>query len=342
MTHARIGKKIPPGFSLDVDFEVPPGVTALYGPTSAGKSLILETLAGFVEPDSGRILVDDVILFDAAARVHVPGRHRSCGYIGQRDSLFPHMTLRKNLLFAAHASPRLERTRRVAEAMERFQLASAANSLPREIPPAQRLAAAIARALLASPKLLLIDERGIGEPLLRTTRDAFSGPILLVTADLDLCCAAAQKLILIESGRIVQEGTPREVVDRPESVDAARLLGIPNIFECTIAALDPGRNSSRLQFDGTVLSGPYIPGHFRGAHIWIAVRPDELRVHPGEGEHKPNCVAAALVRASRRARAVRLEFSGGIHADIPPEDFERQKDNKSWQVEFPPQALKIL
>ncbi|MBZ5582509.1 MAG: ATP-binding cassette domain-containing protein [Acidobacteriia bacterium] len=342
MTHARIGKKIPPNFSLDVDFEIPPGVTALYGPPAAGKTLILETLAGFAQPDSGRILLDDVILFDAAARVHVPAPRRACGYVAQGDSLFPHMTLRTNLLFAAHASPRLERTRRVAEELEKFHLSSAANSRPREIPPAHRLAGAVARALLASPRMLLLDQRAVDEPLLRLTREAFSGPILLVTSDLDLCCAAAQKLILVEAGRIVQKGAPREVVDRPESVDAARLLGIPNIFECTIAALDPGRNSSRLEFDGTSLAGPYIPGHFRGAHVSIAVRPDELRVHPGEGERKPNCVPAALLHTSHRARAVRLEFSGGIYADIAPEEFERQKDNKSWQVEFPPQALKIL
>ena len=341
MTHARIAKKIPPALSLEVDFEIA-GLTALYGPAGAGKSFILDTIAGFVEPDSGRILLDDVILFDAESRVNVPPRRRHCGYVAQRDALFPHMTLRRNLLFAARRGPRLERSRRVAEMLERFQLTPMAASRPREIAPAEALRGAVARALLASPKLLLLDDRGFDEALLGAIREAFSGPILLVTGDLDLCCAAADRLILLDRGRILQSGAPRTMADRPQSVDAARLLGFSNIFEGEIAALDPARKSSRLEFAGFALTGPYIPGRFRGSRVSIAVRPEDLRVHSGEIERQPNAIAAALVRVSQRARVVRLEFSGGVFADVPHEEFERQKDNKSWQVEFPPPALRAL
>jgi ABC-type sulfate/molybdate transport systems ATPase subunit len=341
MTHARIAKKIPPAVSLEVDFEIA-GLTALYGPAGAGKSLILDTIAGFVEPDSGRILLDDVILFDAESRVNVPPRRRHCGYVAQRDALFPHMTLRRNLLFAARRGARLERSRRVAEMLERFQLTPVAASRPREIEAAEAVRGAVARALLASPKLLLLDDRGFDEALLRTIREAFSGPVLLVTGDLDLCCSAADRLILLDRGRIVQSGAPRTVVDRPQSVDAARLLGFSNIFEGEIAALDPVRKSSRLEFAGFALTGPYIPGHFRGSRVSIAVLPGDLRVHSGEIERQPNAITASLVRVSRRTRVVRLEFSGGISADVSHEEYERQKDNKSWQVEFPPSALRAL
>src|ERR1039458_3661109 len=108
MTHARIVKQIPPRFSLDVEFPLAPGVTALYGPAGAGKTLLLETIAGFVRPDSGRILLDDAILFDAATRVHVPPRRRGCVLVPQGHSLFPHMTLRQKLAFPAKRWPRLE------------------------------------------------------------------------------------------------------------------------------------------------------------------------------------------------------------------------------------------
>jgi molybdate transport system ATP-binding protein len=341
MTHARIGKKIPPALALDVDFEIA-GLTALYGPAGAGKTLILETIAGFVAADSGRILLDDVILFDAEARVNVPPSRRRCGYVAQRDALFPHMTLRRNLLFAAHRGPRLERSRRVAEMLERFELTPAAGRRPRELEAAEALRGAVARALLAAPKLLLLDDRGFDEALLRTIREAFAGPVLLVSGDLDLCCAVADRLILLDRGHILQNGAPRAVVDRPESVGAARLLGIPNIFEGEIAALDPARKSSRLEFAEFALTGPYIPGHFRGSRVSVGVLPADLRVHSGELERQPNAVPASLIRVSRRARTVRLEFSGGIFADVSYEEFERQKDNKSWQVEFPPQALRVL
>jgi molybdate transport system ATP-binding protein len=342
MTSARIGKKIAPGFSLDVEFSVSPGVTALFGPSGVGKTLILEALAGFATPDSGRILLDDVLLFDAAAQVSVPPHQRGCGYVAQRDALFPHMTLRQNLAFAAHRSPRVERTRRVAEALDRFELASVAARRPREMGPPEKLRGAVARALLASPKLLLLDDRGFPEALLRKVREVFPGPILLVTNDLDLCCAAAERLILLDAGRIVQSGPPRGVLERPETVDAARVLGIPNVFEGAIAALDPERHSSRLEFSGFAISGPHLPGHFRGDRVSVAVWPEDLRVHAGEGERRDNAVPAELVRVSRGARTVRLEFAGGLFVDVPAEEYEAKKDTNTWQVEFLAEKLRVL
>ncbi len=341
MIQARLSKAVPPAFRLEMEFSMERGVTALVGPAGCGKTLALELLAGFARPDSGRILLDDAILFDAATGVSIAPRLRGCGYVRQRDSLFPGMTLRRNMAFAARGSRRLERARRVAETMERFDVISAAGSRPGDLTPAQRLRGELARAVMASPKLLMLDERGIGEPLLRTLREVFTGPILLVTADLDLCCAAADDVILLEAGRIVQSGDARAVADRPASPEAAALLGIPNVFEGVIAALDPGRGTSRLELAGFALAGPYIPGHFRGDRVKVAVRAEKLRVHPAELDGVVNGVGAALVRVSKRARSVRLEFAGGIFADISHEEFERQKDNKGWQVEFPPEALRV-
>jgi molybdate transport system ATP-binding protein len=342
MTHARIVKQIPPRFSLDVEFALAAGVTVLFGPAGAGKSLILETIAGFVRPDSGRILLDDVILFDGQSHVSVAPRRRNCGYVAQHDALFPHMTLRQNLVFPARRFPRLERHRRVGETIERFQLADCAALRPHEVGPAQRLRCAVARALVAVPKLLLIDERAFDIPLLEQVRTAFAGPILLVSGDLDLCCAAADEVIVLEAGRIVQRGAPRAVLDRPASVEVVRLLGIPNLFRGTIAALDPAHDSSRLDFGPFALTGPYLPGHFRGDSVWVAIHPEDLRAHSGDMESQPNFVSVQLVRVSHRARFVRLEFSGGIFVDVSRDEFARQKDNKEWRVEFPPSALRVL
>jgi molybdate transport system ATP-binding protein len=341
MTHARLAKKIPP-LSLDVEFELASGVTTLYGRPGSGRTLILDLLAGFADPTSGRILVDDAILFDRAAGVNISARLRRCGYIFQRDMLFPHMTLRRNLDFAARGRPRLERHRRVGEMLERFELGELAEVAPREAPGEVRLRAEAARALIGEPRLLLIDDCGIEEPLLTQIRAVSKAPILLVTGDLDLCCSAASQLLLLEGGRILQRGAPLEVIDRPDSIEVARLVGIGNLFPGTVAALDPGRNTSRLELEHFALTGPYIRGHFRGDRIWVGVDAAKLRVHSGEEPAGPNSVAAALVRVAERSRSVRLEFAYGITAEIPREEFARHKDNQSWQVEFPPDALRIL
>ena len=340
MIQARIGKKIPPGFSLDVEFEAGPGVTALYGPAGSGKTAVLDALTGFAKPDSGRILLDDVLLFDAAAGVHVPARRRRCGYIFSRDALFPQQTLRQNLEFAARGA-RLERHRRIAEMIERFQLSDYAALRPAQTAPEERLRAAVARAVIAEPKVLLLDDPGVVLPLLDLLRAEFPGPLLLASRDLELCCAAAGQMLVLDRGRILARGSPGDVLDQPESVEVARLVGMPNLFECTITGLDPGRNSSRLAAADFELSGPYFPGHFRGDRVWIGIRAERVRV-VGGGPRGPNAISARLVRVWPRTHGHRLEFAGAIFADLSSEEYERQKDNREWLVEFPADALRLL
>ena len=135
MMQARLKASFPQspttaGFNLDVDFSAEPGVTVLYGPSASGKTLTLDCIAGFVQPGSGRILLDDQLLFDGVAGVNLPPRDRHCGYVFQDYALFPHMTVRENLAFAAERRPRLDRHRFVAEMLDRFRLTEFAGHYP--------------------------------------------------------------------------------------------------------------------------------------------------------------------------------------------------------------------
>src|SRR5258705_9651268 len=143
MLEARLHKTFPPrpdsaGFSLDLEFSATAGVTVLFGPSGAGKTLVLESIAGFIEPDQGRILLDDDILFDGVTRLNLAPQKRNCGYVFQNYALFPHMTLRQNLEFAAERRPRLERHRRLAELLDKFRLGESAGRLPHEASGGQR------------------------------------------------------------------------------------------------------------------------------------------------------------------------------------------------------------
>src|SRR5437588_8733074 len=135
MIAARLRKTFPQrddsaAFSLDVEFDAASGVTVLFGPSGSGKTLTLDSVAGFVRPDEGRILLDDEILFDGAARVHLAPQARHCGYVFQNYALFPHMTLRQNLEFAVERVPRLERHRKVNEMLEKFHIADVSGRRP--------------------------------------------------------------------------------------------------------------------------------------------------------------------------------------------------------------------
>jgi molybdate transport system ATP-binding protein len=339
MTHFRLTRK-EPAFSLDVDFPLPAGITAVFGPPGSGKSLLLKLAAGLVPGHAGRILWDDAIVYDAVSRVEVPACRRAFGYLPPGDSLFPHMTVRENLRFAAVHVPRLDRHRRVTEALDRWQLSSSAELYPNQLAAAQRLQGAIARMLIAEPKLLLLDHTAVTESLLLQIRALTPAPILFASWDLDLCCCIASHMLVLDAGRIAQSGTPREIVGHPASVEVARATGIPNVYQGSIAALDPGRNTSLIQFEHFAVTAPYLPGRFRGDRIWVAMRPRDLRVHGSASG--PNCIVTRLVRVSMRAEFARLEFEDAIFADLTLEEYAARKDNKEWHVEFPPGALQIL
>jgi len=338
-------------FSLELEFQAAAGVTVLFGPSGSGKTLTLDLIAGFERPDDGRILLDDEILFDGAADVCLAPQSRNCGYVFQDYALFPHMTLRQNLEFAAERRPRLERHRRVNEMLEKFRLGDAAGRRPHEVSGGQRQRCSIARALIGAPKLLLFDEpaQGLDAPLraefyevLRQVRADFKTPMLLVTHSLDECFELGEEMLVLREGSLVQSGSPRAILDQPANADVARLLGVFNLIPAEIRALDPGRNSSKVQMGEHELEGPYFPGHLKGDRVTVCVRPEQLTALPRNGRPGPNQIPAQLDRAVEKPQWMRLEFAGGISVDLARPDYERVRDTKDWLIEFPRESLRVL
>ena len=356
MISARLHKTFPARpdsapFSLELEFQAAAGVTVLFGPSGSGKTLTLDLIAGFERPDDGRILLDDEILFDGAANVCLAPQSRNCGYVFQDYALFPHMTLRQNLEFAAERRPRLERHRRVNEMLEKFRLGDAAGRRPHEVSGGQRQRCSIARALIGTPKLLLFDEpaQGLDVPLraefyevLRQVRADFKTPMLLVTHSLDECFELGEEMLVLREGRLVQSGSPRAILDQPANADVARLLGVFNLIPVEIRALDPGRHSSKVQMGEHELEGPYFPGHLKGDRVTVCVRTEQLTALARNGRPGPNQIPAQLERAVEKPQWMRLEFAGGISVDLARLDYERVRDTKDWLIEFPRESLRVL
>jgi molybdate transport system ATP-binding protein len=357
MIHIRLRKRAAAtggqtAFVLEIDFQAEEGITVLFGPAEAGTSLTLNCVAGFEGADEGRILVNDDILFDAASGLSLPPQQRRCGWISCAHSLFPHMSLRENLMFAAPRRRALERNRTVKETMELFGLIEFADRKPGEVSEGVRRRGMIARGVLMGPRVLLIEEPGhdLGIPVrhevyqcIRQAKSKLGVPALLRTGDLDEAFLLGDEMLVFEGGRILQQGAPRDIVDAPASLEVARLLGLHNLIQAEIRTLNPSSNQSELRFDQHTLRGPYFPGRLRGDHVWLYVRPDELSAMPRNGAAPAsNQLAVSLQRAVERPEFVELSFSGNLVVHMRRHEFQPNRDNKEWLIEFPPQALRIL
>ena len=353
MIAARLKKRFPArpdsgAFTLEVDFEGTSGVTVLFGPSGSGKTLTLESIAGFTRPDEGRILLGGRVLFDSEANVHLPPRDRHCGYVFQNYALFPHMTIRRNLEFSLNRIPAADRQRRVDEMLRRFRLSEIAGRRPHEVSGGQQQRCSIARTLLAEPEILLLDEpaRGLDAALrnelyavLSQVRREFSIPVLLVTHDLEECFELGDEMIVMHEGRIIQKGKPKEVLARPGTLEVVKLLGRFNVLSATIMATDPGRGLTRLRVDGFEIEAPYFPRHTAGDRVSVYIRADVLRAGSVVDPSKPNQVRLRLAAAVELPSAVRLQFEGGIRAEVSHVEYDRNRNNMEWLVEFPSEHL---
>jgi molybdate transport system ATP-binding protein len=216
----------PGGFRLDVGFQVPPGVTVLFGPSGSGKSTTLAAIAGLVRPSAGRIALGGQVWFDSVLRVHHPVHRRGVSLVFQSLALFPHLTGLENAAFGIdRAVPRGERRRRAGELLERMKVAHLADRKPASYSGGEAQRVALARAFARQPSLLLLDEafsamdRELRRELASDVRqlvDELGIPAILVTHHRMEARAMADRLVLIAGGRVVEEGPLREVWPRME------------------------------------------------------------------------------------------------------------------------------
>jgi molybdate transport system ATP-binding protein len=238
-------------FEQRLHLEVGDGeVVAVLGPNGSGKTTLLRALAGLQPLSGGRIVLDGEVLDDPGAKVLVPPDRRPCGMVFQDYLLFPHLSALANVAFGprSRGSSKAEATEQAADWLGRVGLADKAGAKPRQLSGGEAQRVALARALAPNPRLLLLDEpmaaldagiRGSVRHQLRHDLRAFRGSCVMVTHDPLDAAAIADRLVIIEAGRLVQEGTLEEVTTRPRTAYVAELMGL---------------NLLRGRADGTALS----------------------------------------------------------------------------------------
>jgi molybdate transport system ATP-binding protein len=217
-------RKAVKGFTLDARWEIGDELAVLFGYSGAGKSMTLQMIAGLLKPDEGAIHLNGTPVYDSIASIDLSPQSRSFGYVFQDLALFPHMTVRENINYGAHGLSRSVRELRAREMMERFMISGLEEKFPHEISGGQKQRVALARALIRRPAALLLDEpfSALDAPLraelqnfMREIRREFPIPVVLVTHDIAEAGALADKLIICVNGKVLQTGTPGEVLNSP-------------------------------------------------------------------------------------------------------------------------------
>jgi molybdate transport system ATP-binding protein len=224
-------------------------VTVLLGPSGSGKTTVLRCLAGLERPQRGHIRFGDIVWFDSRSGVNLPPNLRDVGVLFQDYALFPHLTVERNLAFAAHGLPRLVSARRVAELLEVFRLRGLERRLPRELSGGQQQRVALARAVFRRPRLLLLDEplsaldRATGDEVreeLHALIRALRIPAYIVSHDRTDALTLADVTVLLDEGRIIQQGPTLKVFEVPATPAAAKLVGVDTILLGRIASVENG------------------------------------------------------------------------------------------------------
>lgn len=223
-------------FALDVHFDAPGGVTALFGRSGAGKTTVINAVAGLLRPDAGRIALHGTPLFDSAAGVHLPPRKRRLGYVFQDGRLFPHLTVRQNLTFGQrYAEPGRGDGPKLEEVADMLGISTLLERRPGPLSGGEKQRVAIGRALLSRPRMLLMDEplaaldearKGEILPYLERLRDHGGLPILYVSHSVAEVARLATTVVVLEAGRVLRAGPAGQVLS---DLDMVRQLGLRQV-----------------------------------------------------------------------------------------------------------------
>jgi molybdate transport system ATP-binding protein len=309
----NVTKRLSPGFTLDVALTAPPGITMLFGASGSGKTTLLRCIAGLTTPDEGHIEIGDRVLFDSNDRIDMPVQNRHVGYVFQQAALFPHMSLRENIGYGLNRLGPDERQTRVSAVSTSFRIDGILDRRPAHVSGGERQRAALARALVTEPSLLLLDEplSALDHTIqsrimddLRRANEARRIPMIYVTHSHREVYSLGQQAVVIDTGRVIARGTPHEVLDRPEQSVLANLAGFENVFDATVIDRRERAGTMECRIEGTAtdLEVP-LNGSGVGARIRIAIRAGDILV----GTEEPRGLSA---RNLLRGRLLELTAHG--------------------------------
>lgn len=283
MLSLRLTRRLP-GFTLDVDVACPYPVTAVFGPSGAGKSTLLNLVAGLLRPDAGEVRIDDEVIFSSQEGIDLPPERRRVGYVFQDDLLFPHLTVARNLRYGHDLLRPQDRRLDLARVVDLLEIGPLLDRRPANLSGGERQRVALGRALLASPRLLLMDEplssldQGLKDriiPCLRRIRSDLKVPILYVSHSVAEILELTGQVIVLKQGRVVAHGDFFHVAHRADVLPLLEAHGFENVLPVEVVSGDPARGVTLVRHAGQDLKVPYCDRP-AGARVFVGIRADDV------------------------------------------------------------------
>jgi molybdate transport system ATP-binding protein len=315
-------------FALDAAFEAPAGITILFGASGAGKTTLLDCIAGLATPDSGWIAIGKQKLFDLERGTNLAPQERRLGYVFQDLALFPHLSVKKNIEYGLQSLGGSERQRRSDALMASFRISNLRARQPSEISGGERQRVALARALVTDPCLLLLDEPMVALDAttkskiiedLRAWNNDHRIPILYVTHSREEVFALGERVLVLENGRIIAQGTPHEVMSAPRQETVAQLSGFENIFDVTVVAVheDRGTMTCRINASDVELETPMVRADV-GVTLRVGIRAGDIllaTVQPS-GLSARNIIRGTIISVQQRDMIVVATVDCGVEMAV--------------------------
>jgi molybdate transport system ATP-binding protein len=244
-------------FELDVDASFHSRITAIFGPSGSGKTSLLDAIAGLRPVTEGEIEIEGNVLFSSARGINLPPQQRGVGYVPQEGGLFPHFSVRRNILFGAARGGAATQSIRMEQVIEILEIGHLLERSVTKISGGEAQRVALARAILSQPRLLLFDEPlaaldiGLRErilPYLARVRDEFAIPMIYVSHNLTEVLALADWVLMIREGRLVTQGVPKETLRSSDAILQLPEQQFENVFTVQFVTAEPhaGRTKVRL------------------------------------------------------------------------------------------------
>lgn len=290
MLDARITKQLGSRnghtLTIDVHIRVTDGITVLFGASGAGKTSTLRAIAGITTPDEGKIVLGETVFFDSEAGIRLPMQKRRVGYVFQNHVLFPHWTARQNILYGARTQPGQSAHNRVQELFSLMGIQKTAERYPHELSGGEQQRVALARALATDPLIMLLDEPLSAVDVATRSRllEEISAiqkrtgiPFLYVTHNHTEAVRLGKSMIVLNEGKILQEGLPLEIFNAPQTALAARLLGAENVFVGTVRQHQPEDGITSIEAGSCLFEAPYN-GLPIGSPVTVGIRSEDILI----------------------------------------------------------------